>query len=75
MENVITADNVGAIVKQHEDHLVALKTYVKQNPEAGALVGFAITGITGANEALQGHLKNLSDKAAADAAATKTPAV
>jgi len=67
MEAQITTDQIAAMAKTHGEHIATLKAYAAQKPESAVLIGFTITAITGAKEALDGHLNALAAKAASDA--------
>lgn len=82
MADKITKDQVAAIAKQTGENIETLKAYAAQDKDKGApLVGIAITGLTGAKEMLEGHLKSLPVEApapepttAAEAAPAEQPA-
>jgi hypothetical protein len=74
MSDKITKDQIAAIAEQTAENIEVLKAYAAQDKKKGApLVGIAITGLTGAKEMLEGHLKSLPVEAPAPATETTVP--
>lgn len=63
----MTPEALAALAKTHETHIGSLKAECANAKDGAPLLGFAITALTGAKEAIDGHLKNVAAKAKADA--------